>query len=134
MATELPERFSNPRAVPLDVLEVKQAQLDELKAVDSQLASAMGDVETGEQGNDASQPTAFTALPSAYRKAGPLFRCQMNQAYFVKVFINQGGVTGCVLTPEYEAITRPGSTGRGLVEPAGLEPATSALQRRRSSS
>ena len=77
----------------------------------------------------------------------------MNQAYFLKVFINQGGVTGCVLTPEYEAITRdglaaqvqeaseqdeidfgPGSTGRGLVEPAGFEPATSCLQSRRSSS
>jgi site-specific DNA recombinase len=145
--------LANPRAIPLHLLEVKQAELDEeLKAADSQLASAMGDVETGEQGMLRAN-RLLTALPSTYHQAKPLFRRQINQAYFLKVFIGRGGVTGAVLTPEYEAVTRDGlaarlqelsdteeidsgrvSTREEVVEPAGIEPATSCLQSRRSSS
>lgn len=133
-----------PRAVPLDLLEVKQGELDEeLKAADAQLASAMGDVETGGQGMQRAS-RLLTALPSTYRAAKPLFRRQINQAYFLKVFIGRRGVTGAVLTPEYEAVTRDGlaarlqelsdtdeiesgrvSTREEVVELAGFEPATS---------
>lgn len=153
--------LANPRAVPLDLLEIKQAKLDEeLKAAQSQLASATSDVETGEMGMLRAS-RLLTALPSAYRmaKAKPLFRRQMNQAYFLKVFVGPRGVTGAVLTPEFEAVTRDGlaarlqdlsqkeelegkgegidagrvSTEQEVVEPAGIEPATSCLQSTRSS-
>jgi site-specific DNA recombinase len=153
--------LANPRAVPLDVLEVKQTKLDEeLEAAQSQLASATGDVETGEMGMLRAS-RLLTALPFAYRiaKAKPLFRRQMNQAYFLKVFVGPRGVTGAMLTPEFEAVTRDGlaarlqdlsekeelegegegidsgrvSTEQELVELAGLEPATSWVRSRRSS-
>jgi site-specific DNA recombinase len=153
--------LANPRAIPLDLLEVKQADLaEELKAADAQLASAMGDVESGEQGMQRAS-RLLTALPSAYRNAKPLFRRQINQAYFLKVFIGRQGVTGAVLTPEYEAVTRDGlatrlreladtadseladtadpdsgpvSTRAELVELGGFEPPTSWVRSRRSAS
>jgi site-specific DNA recombinase len=145
--------LANPRAVPLDLLEVKQAELDEeLKAADAQLASAMGDVETGEQGMQRAS-RLLSALPSTYRKAKPLFRRQINQAYFLKVFVGRRGITGAVLTPEYEAITRDGlaarlqeladtdeiasgrvSTREEVVELGGFEPPTSWVRSRRSAS
>lgn len=143
--------LANPRAVPLDVLEVKQVKLsDEIKAAESQLGSALGDTETAEAGIQRAS-LLLSALPSAYHAAKPLFRRQMNQAYFLKVFIGRKGVTGAMLTPECEAVMRdglaariqeaseqkeidfgPGSTGRYLVELAGFEPATSWVRSKRS--
>jgi site-specific DNA recombinase len=106
--------LANPVAIPLDVLEVKQVKLgDELKAAESQLASASGDSESAENGIRRGS-VLLSAMPRSYRKATPLFRRQMNQAYFLKVFIGRKGVTGAILTPEFEAITRDDlNSGRG---------------------
>jgi site-specific DNA recombinase len=132
--------LANPTAVPLDVLEAKQVQLgDLLKAAESQLGSASGDSETAEDGIRRGS-VLLSAMPRAYGKAKPLFRRQMNQAYFLKVFIGRKGVTGAILTPEFEAITRDGldsgrgSTERDLVELGGFEPPTSWVRSRRSAS
>ena len=145
--------LANPVAVPLDVLEVKQVKLgDELKGVEEQLRSAAGDSKIAEDGVRRSS-VLLTALPEAYRRAGSLFRRQMNQAYFLKVFVGREGVKGAMLTPECEALTRegfaarldelagkrkldfgPGSTERELVELGGFEPPTSWVRSRRSAS
>jgi hypothetical protein len=110
--------LANPVAVPLDVLEVKQVKLgDELKAVEEQLRSAAGDSKITED-NVRRSSVLLTALPEAYRRAGSLFRRQMNQAYFLKVFVGREGVKGAMLTPECEALTREGFAAR-LDELAG---------------
>jgi site-specific DNA recombinase len=141
--------LANPTAVPLDVLEAKQIQLgDLLKAAESQLGSASGDSEKAEDGIQRAS-ILLSAMPGSYRKAAPLFRRQMNQAYFLKVFIGREGVSSAITTPEFEAVLRdglaarvqelsnkknldfgPGSTERVLVELGGFEPPTSWVRSR----
>jgi len=136
--------LANPKAVPLDVLEVKQADLDkELKAAEVQLGRALGDVEGAEEA--IARVSRLLSAPAAnYRKATPLFRRQINQAFFAKVFLDLEGVTGSQPTDELAAVLREdlaarlqelagrsrlkfgrGSTESDLVELGGFEPPTS---------
>jgi site-specific DNA recombinase len=145
--------LANPRAVPLDVLEVKQADLDkELKAAEVQLGRALGDVEGAEKAI-ARVSRLLSASAANYRKATPLFRRQINQAFFAKVFLDVEGVSGSQPTDELAAVLREdlaarlqelagrsrlqfgrGSTESDLVELGGFEPPTSWVRSRRSAS
>ena len=145
--------LANPKAVPLHVLEEKQDELDqELKAAESQLGRAKGDVEEGEKAIGRVRQL-LAKSPAAYRQATPVFRRQINQAVFAKVFLGQEGVTGTQPTAEFAMVLKEdlasrlrklagqrnldfgrGSTESDLVELAGLEPATSWVRSRRSSS
>ncbi|MDX6608578.1 MAG: site-specific recombinase [Solirubrobacterales bacterium] len=152
--TQLVEsHLANPKAIPLDLLEKKQADLEqELKAAEERLARARGDIES------ANKVLAFARrvlLESSgiYRAVDPTTRRRWNQSFFTKIFLGPGGVTGAELTDEYAALLREdlaqrlqdmagrsqlrfgrGSTESFLVELRGLEPLTFALPARRSSS
>ncbi len=98
--------LANPRAVPLDVLEVKQADLDEqLKATEAELGRAAGDVEEAEKGI-VRVKLLLSRSSATYRKATPLFRRQINQAFFAKVFVGLEGVTGSQPTDELAMVLR----------------------------
>jgi site-specific DNA recombinase len=136
--------LANPKAVPLHVLEEKQDELDQaLKAAESQLGRAKGDVEGGEKAI-ARVRELLAKSPAAYRKATPVFRRQLNQAVFAKVFLGQEGVTGTQPTAEFAVVLKEdlalrlrklaaqrnlgfgrGSTESDLVELGGFEPPTS---------
>jgi hypothetical protein len=145
--------LANPKAVPLHVLEAKQDELDqELKAAESQLGRAKGDVEEGEKAI-ARVRQLLAKSPAAYRQATPVFRRQINQAVFAKVFLGQEGVTGTQPTAEFAMVLKEdlasrlrklagqrnlnfgrGSTETDLVELGGFEPPTSWVRSRRSAS
>jgi site-specific DNA recombinase len=88
-----------------------------------------------------------------YALADPVLRRQLNQAFFVRIFVSDGEVVGAELAEPYAALLRPdlpslvenpaprqgrkkwlGVRKDVLVELAGLEPATSWVRSRRSSS
>jgi site-specific DNA recombinase len=145
--------LANPKAVPLHLLEEKQDELDqELKAAESQLGRAKGDVEKGEEAI-AQVRRLLSGSSAAYRRATPVFRRQLNQAVFAKVFLGQEGVTGTQPTAEFAMVLKEdlasrlrklagqrnldfgrGSTERDLVELGGFEPPTSWVRSRRSAS
>ncbi len=87
-----------------------------------------------------------------YALADPALRRQLNQAFFVRIFVTDGEVVGAELAEPYATLFRPdlpnlldkapprqakkkwlGSREAFLVELAGLEPATSWVRSRRSS-
>jgi site-specific DNA recombinase len=145
--------IANPKAIPLDVLEASQAELDlKLKAAEKSLELATADVEVAEDGLGLAKQI-FTDSPAFYGTASPLDRRLLNQAFLQKVFVGPGGVEGAELTDAYGALLREalaqeleemssrpkldfsrGSTERLLVELRGLEPLTSSLPAMRSSS
>ena len=135
------------------MLEVKQADLNkELKSAEVQLGRALGDVEGAEEAI-ARVSRLLSASAANYRKATPLFRRQINQAFFAKVFLDLEGVSGSQPTDELAAVLREdlaarlqelagrsrlqfgrGSTESDLVELGGFEPPTSWVRSRRSAS
>lgn len=66
------------------MLKVKQA---DLKSAEVQLGRALGDVEGAEEAI-ARVSRLLSASAANYRKATPLFRRQINQAFFAKVFLD----------------------------------------------
>jgi site-specific DNA recombinase len=145
--------ITNPRAIPLDVLEASQAELDlKIKAAEKRRDLATTDVGLAEQGLDIAKEI-FADSPAFYATASQLDRRMLNQSFFQKVFVGPNGAERAELTDAYgallgEALTqgleemssRPnldfarGSTERLLVELRGLEPLTSSLPAMRSSS
>ncbi len=88
-----------------------------------------------------------------YATADPALRRQLNQAFFLRVYIRDDDVVDADLAEPYASLFNPdlpsllekaaprrsykkglGSREKVLVEPAGIEPATFALQTRRSAS
>lgn len=144
--------LANPKAVPLDVLEVKQAELArKLDAAESKLARAGGNIQNAHKGLRAARELLRQSA-SVYSQVDPQTRRRWNQAFFRKLFIGPEGVKAAELTDEFGALLREdlvkrleevaarprlrfgrGSSERVLVELAGLEPATSWVRSRRSS-
>ncbi len=145
--------IANPKAIPLDLLETKQAELDqELKTAKASLEFAAADVKAAKAGL-AHAKQIFANAAKHYGSARPFDRRMMNQSFFEKVFIGPGGVEGAELTDDYATLLREdlaqrleemasrsnlgfgrGSTESLLVELRGLEPLTSSLPAMRSSS
>ena len=145
--------IANPQAIPLDVLEAKQGELDqELRKAKASLEFATADIEAAKSGLIHAKQI-FANSPKHYGSASPFHRRMMNQSFFAKVFVGPGGVEGAELTDAYatllredlarrleEMASRPklnfgrGSTESLLVELRGLEPLTSSLPAMRSSS
>ncbi len=136
--------LANPKAVPLDVLAVKQADLDQqIKGAEETLTRAGGDLAEADKGlSSARQLLQLSAM--AYRQVDPLTRRRWNQAFFTKLFVLPEEVKSAELTDEFSGLLRedlsarleamaaqpglnfgPGSYESSLVELAGLEPATS---------
>jgi site-specific DNA recombinase len=147
------KHFENPRAIPLDVLEVKQADLSKkLKAAERKLVLAGGNIERANDGLKAAcQLLQHSA--DAYRQVDPQTRRRWNQAFFTKLLVGPEGVKGAELTDEFGALLREDladrleevsaqaenqfgqvSTVSVLVELGGFEPPTSWVRSRRSAS
>ncbi len=147
------DHVNNPRAIPLDVLEEQQAELeDSLTAARHQLARVEADVGKAQEGLGlARQWLADT--PTAYSAVDPETRRRLNQAFFTKILVGPDGVGGVELTDEFAALLAeglaanleelpprpdsqfsPGSNVGVLVELGGFEPPTSWVRSRRSAS
>ena len=138
-------------AIPLDLLREEQERISrDLAAAEQRLAEtefqAAAVRETLEQTFELALdcPTTYTKAPSPVRR-------QWNQVYFRQLCVRDDEIEdvrlGDGIREFYELNRRvaaeadnpdlplhgPGSSEEALVEPAGLEPAASALQRRRSS-
>ncbi len=82
------------------------ADLDQqLKAAEAELGRAAGDVEEAEKAI-VRVKAQLSKSSITYRKATPLFRRQINQAFFAKVFVGLEGVTGSQPTDELAMILR----------------------------
>jgi site-specific DNA recombinase len=138
------KHFENPRAIPLDVLEVKQADLSKkLKGAERRLALAGGNIENANDGLKAARQLLQHSA-DAYRQVDEQTRRRWNQAFFTKLFVGPEGIKGAELTEEFGALLREdlakqveamsaltetqfgrGSSVRVLVELGGFEPPTS---------
>jgi DNA invertase Pin-like site-specific DNA recombinase len=139
--------LANPKAIPLDVLEVKQAELGKkLKAAKTKLTRAGGNIKNANKGLRAARQLLQQSA-GAYSRVDPQTRRRWNQAFFRKLFVGPEGIKAAELTDEFGALLREdlakrleamvaqprlrfgrGSSERVLVELAGLEPATSWLR------
>ena len=146
------KHFENPKAIPRDVLGVKQAELGKrLSAAEQKLSLANGNIEKAGEGLQAAR-RLLQHSSGSYRQVDPQTRRRWNQTFFSKLFVGPEGVKGAELTDEFGALLRDdlskqleamsaqteahfgrGSSVRVLVELAGLEPATSWVRSRRSS-
>jgi site-specific DNA recombinase len=146
------DHLSRPKAIPLDVLEAEQAELDAaLSAARAELAKVEADIGNSKRGLLLAQEFLVDA-PALYERADGPARRRFNQAFFSKLFVGPEGIKGAELTDTFAALladdlakrleklpARPsphfrlGSSKKVLVELAGLEPATSWVRSRRSS-
>jgi site-specific DNA recombinase len=144
--------LANPKAIPLDVLEVKQADLSRrLEKAEKKVVTAEGNIEQAGRGLQAARQL-LQRSSEAYSQVDAQTRRRWNQSFFQKLFVGPGGVKAAELTEEFGALLREdlarriemmaaqprlqfarGSNERVLVELAGLEPATSWVRSRRSS-
>ena len=135
-----------------DLFGEEQARLlHQIEAARASLNSASVKRETLVKALDLALELAVDA-ELTYALADPALRRQLNQAFFVKVLIRDGEVSGAELAEPYATLFRPdlpsllekpaprrgikkwlGSREAVLVELAGLEPATSWVRSRRSS-
>jgi site-specific DNA recombinase len=145
--------LANPKAIPLDVLEVKQAELEkQLKSAQEKLSRAAGNLSDSDKGLAAARQL-LQYSSAAYNKVGSQTRRRWNQAFFKKLFVAPEGIKGTELTEEFGALLRedladrlealsrqprlqfgPGSDETALVELGGFEPPTSWVRSRRSAS
>jgi DNA invertase Pin-like site-specific DNA recombinase len=96
--------IANPRAVPLDVLEVKQAELEEkIRLAESKLERARADIEQSKVGLDLAH-AALRDAPALYRAADPVERRSLNQVFFTRLLVGPEGIEGADLTDEFAAI------------------------------
>jgi site-specific DNA recombinase len=138
------DHLARPKAIPLDVLEEKQDELDvALIAARQQLAQAEAEIDKGVEGLQLARQLLADAA-ATYERVGQQTRRRFNQVFFTKLFVLPDGTKGAELTDEYAGLladdlerrlerlpARPGphfargSSKKVLVELAGLEPATS---------
>ena len=148
------DHLARPKAIPLDVLEEKQDELDgALTAARQQLGQAEAEIGKAEEGlRLARQLLADSA--ATYGQVDEQTRRRLNQVFFTKLFVLPDGIKGAELTDEFAGLlsdelakrleklpARPrrshfarGSSKNVLVELEGLEPSASAVPRRRSAS
>lgn len=130
--------LANPRAIPLDVLEVQQTELGKrLKAAQQKLGLAGGNIEKAGAGLQAAR-RLLQHSSGSYRQVNPQTRRRWNQAFFTKLFVGPEGIKGAELTDEFAGLLREdlaeqleamsgqapahfgrGSTVRDLVELSG---------------
>lgn len=125
--------YSN--AIPLELLKKDQDRIT------SQETSAKAELATTEADLEGWQEVLGLAVRlagnchDAYLKARPKVRRRFNEAVLKAVYIRDGKVKKAEFNEPFDALfSRPSSNKRLSVEPIGLEPTTSALQRRRSTS
>jgi site-specific DNA recombinase len=138
------DRLANPEAIPLDVLEAQQADLQtSLTAAMGKLAKAKADLGKAEKGLEQAVEL-LSSLPDSYTKVDPESRRRFNQAIFKKLLVGVEGITGAELTDEFRGLLdeklpgqlekiavgpKPSHFENGLnlealVPGAGLEPAS----------
>jgi len=137
--------LSNPKAIPLDVLEEKQGDLaSRLTEAHARLAYAEGDIAMAEQGLRRARALLYDAA-SAWDNADNLTRRQWNRTFFDRLYISEGGIERSELSALYADILADelvadldayernpkqslarGSTFDHVVETVGIEP-TSAI-------
>jgi site-specific DNA recombinase len=143
---ELVEKhLANPRAIPLDVLEQKQAAIgQQLKAAQRELAKAERHIGKAEEGLQLARSFLHDASRTYRDEADPETRRAWNQIFFRRLFVGPDGVAAAELTDEFGALLREelameleqyasnprallragGSTFERVVETAGIEPAS----------
>ena len=147
------DHLARPKAIPLDVLEGQQEELDAaLTAARVQLAQAEAEIDKGVKGLQLARQLLADAA-ATYARVDEQTRRRFNQTFFTKLLVLPDGIKGAELTDEFAGLladdlakrleklpARPGphfarGSSKGvLVELAGLEPATSWVRSRRSSS
>lgn len=143
--------LTRPEAIPLEVLEEKQADLGaRLEAATREVATAEREIEGAEKGLDLARQLLESAT-TTYSQADSDLRRRWNQVFFKKIYLATDEAAGAELTDSFgallatdlprkvralkakpQALRARGSNVAYLVEPAGLEPAPSALQTPRS--
>lgn len=141
------DHLANPQAIPLDLLEEKQAELGRrLTTARKALAKAEADIGRGEDGLRLARKLLDDSA-AAYREVDPPTRRAWNQSFFRKLFIGKHGIAGADLTGEYAALLsddlaakleampfNPAALcGRGsnvacLVETPGVEPGSAVVR------
>jgi site-specific DNA recombinase len=122
-------------AIPLQLLKKDQDRISD------QEASAKSQLEVTEADLEGWQEVLGLAIRlagncyDAYLKARPKVRRRFNEAVLKTVYIKDGKLKKLEFNEPFDALfSRPSSNKKLSVEPIGLEPTTSALQRRRSTS
>jgi site-specific DNA recombinase len=96
--------LANPKAVPLDVLEVKQGELEgKISQAERKLERASGNIEKSVEGLEAAHQLLIDA-PGTYAEAAPHKRRALNQVFFTKLLISPAGIEGVELTDEYAGL------------------------------
>ncbi len=92
--------LANPKAVPLDLLEVKQAELEEqISRAETKLDRAGANIEKAERGLDALHQLLIDAA-GTYAAMDSVGRRRLNQVFFKKLMIYPTGIGGADLTDE----------------------------------
>jgi site-specific DNA recombinase len=146
------DRLANPDAIPLDVLEEQQAELQSsLVAAKAKLARAKADFGKSEAGLETAHEL-LSNLPGSYEAVDPETRRRFIQAIFKKLFVGPEGVERAELADDFQELLNdelPGQLEKiaggpksshfevglnlePLVPPAGFEPAPRGLKGRRS--
>ena len=145
--------LENPKAIPLDVLEKKQADLDSrLDSAKENLRSVSRQKGKPDNGLERTRQL-LRRTAGGYGEVDDQTRGTWNRVLFGKLFVNKEGVVGSEPTREFATLLREdldevlrkaakdpqlqiagGSIKGLLVELRGLEPLTFALPARRSSS
>jgi site-specific DNA recombinase len=93
--------LANPKAVPLDLLEEKEAALAaDLAAAEHALRQAEANLEKAATGLRSAGEQLVNAS-TTYRDAGPALRRAWNQAFFTKLLVREDGVVGAQMTPVF---------------------------------
>jgi DNA invertase Pin-like site-specific DNA recombinase len=96
--------LANPKAVPLDLLEVKQGELEgKIARAEVRLERAGADIDQAEEGLEAAQRLLANAS-GAYADMDQLSRRGLNQVFFKKLLVTPKGIEGAELTDEFGAL------------------------------
>ena len=138
------DHLVRPKAIPLDVLEAQQTELDAaLASARRELTQAETDIGKAEEGLQLARKL-LVDLPTSYQRADAETRRRFNQAIFKKLLVGPEGIARAELADEFDALlddglprvikkipARPGphftrgSNLEVLVELGGFEPPTS---------
>ena len=125
--------YANANAIDVATLKTEQDRLGrDAQAVQNRLAALDANLEEARQVLDTAIRFAVDCA-TGYRIANDTTRKRFNDAVFTRIDVRDGHVTGWEARPLYaELFDGPGFEYGSLVDPRGIEPLTSALQRRRS--
>ena len=93
--------LANPKVVPLDLLEVKQADLEgKISKAEARLERVGASAEKSAGGLEVAHQLLEDAS-GAYGEIDPLGRQRLNQVFFTKLRVSPDGIMGAELTDEY---------------------------------